>query len=138
MDSTIVVAVIGGLGAIGSAYLSYRASTSANRAAAEATKIKAVEAESEAYVRSQHFYEKLLEEADAHLDRLRTQVRLLGEELDRVTQQLSQEQHISDGLRTQIRALQNRIIDVESAMARLRRQFIVLGGGPAESDALNP
>jgi chromosome segregation ATPase len=123
VDSTILIAGIGLVGAGFSAYLSYRSSTAANRAALQANRISELKVDAEAYDRSQGFYEKLLAEADKHLDRLRTQVQLLGDELERVSNQLNEEQNISDHLRTQVRSLQLRVSDMESSMTDFRRHL---------------
>jgi chromosome segregation ATPase len=110
MESTIVIAAIG---LIGSLSAGYRATTDANR-------VNEKKVDAEAYARSQGFYEKLLTEADKHLDRLRNQVTTVSEQLARVTEQLGEEQEVSDHLRTQLRGLQEKVVTMETALITMR------------------
>jgi len=106
--------VLGLVGAIFSTILSYRAASQANRAAAETARSAERQVEGEAYSRGQVMYEKLLTEADRHLDRLRSQIQLLSEELERVSKQLAAEQTANDLLRVQVRQLHERLQTMES------------------------
>jgi peptidoglycan hydrolase CwlO-like protein len=116
MDKTIIIAAIGLIGSMMAGFLSFKASSAANKATADANRINEKKVDAEAYVRSQGFYEKLLQEADRHLDRLRTQVEELSEQLTRVTQQLSKEQTMSDTLRGQVRQLQQKLNQMEGTL----------------------
>ncbi len=120
MDSTILIAGIGLSGSLAAGYLSYKASSQANKATQDANRINEKKVDAEAYARSQGFYEKLLSEADRHLDRLRTQVEALSEQLTRVTDQLGDEQQVSDSLRNQLRDLQIQVASMESALITMR------------------
>jgi septal ring factor EnvC (AmiA/AmiB activator) len=120
VDNTIIIAAIGLIGSALAGLLSYRASATANRATADANRINEKKVDAEAYARSQGFYEKLLVEADRHLDRLRKQVEELSEQLNRVTDQLNREQRMSDNLRNQVREMQQKMSALESTLTAMR------------------
>jgi len=127
MNAAVVVAALGLAGVVLSAVLSYRTSRQVNTAALEASRVAERQVDGEAYARSQGFYEKLLSEADRHLDRLRTQIQLLGEDLERVSKQLADEQAANDLLRCQVRQLHERV----NAMER-QAQALIPGHDPDE------
>lgn len=132
MDNPLIIAIVGLVGAMFSAYLSYRASTSANRAADEANRVAEKKVDAEAYERSQGFYEKMLQEADKHLDRLRQQVELLSAQLERVVNELNSEQVTSLSLRKRVHELQIQVSTMELTVYELRRQ---LNGSSSEIPA---
>lgn len=123
MDSTTVLAAgIGGIPAIAAAWFAYRASMRASETTSETNRIAATKVDAEAYTRSQQFYEKLLSEADKHLERLRREVDRVNDQLERVNSQLAQEQDVSNSLRNQIRALTTQVGSMETALSSLRLQ----------------
>lgn len=125
--TTIVAAAVGGAPALVAAWFAYRASARANEQAAaqaeETNRIAATKVDAEAYERSQLFYEKLLGEADKHLERLRTQVDRLQDQLDRVNTQLANEQDVSNTLRNQVRILTTQVGSMEATVQILRVQM---------------
>jgi septal ring factor EnvC (AmiA/AmiB activator) len=123
VDPTIVAAVVGGVPAIVAAWFAYRASSNANAQTEETNRIAATKVDAEAYSRSQAFYEKLLTEADKHIDRLRSQVERLNDELDRVGAQAAQERDVANALRDQVRSLTRQVGAMEGTLAEMRRQM---------------
>lgn len=130
MDPTLVAAGIGGVPAIVAAWFAYRSSVRANQSTDEANRIARTKVDAEAYERSQAFYEKLLGEADKHLDRLRAQVDLLSDQLNRVNQQLVSEQEVSATLRGQVRVLGAQVATMEGTIAEVRRQVEAARANP--------
>jgi chromosome segregation ATPase len=127
MDKTIIIAAIGLVGSMLAGFLSYKASSAANKATADANRINEKKVDAEAYVRSQGFYEKLLQEADRHLDRLRKQVEELSEQLTRVSQLLNSEQTMSDALRGQVRQLQQKLTQMETTLNSMQTDLTAMG-----------
>lgn len=123
MDPAITIALVAGVPSVVAAAFAYRSSARAN-------KISETKVDAEAYDRSQLFYEKLLAEAEKHLERLRSQVERLNDQLDRVNNQLAQEQDTSNALRNHVRTLQLQVNSLEATVNELRIQLNGRGGTP--------
>lgn len=121
--TTVIAAAVGGVPAIAAAWFAYRASVHANATTEESNRIASTKVDAEAYERSQVFYEKLLAEAERHLDRLRGQVDRLQDQLDRVNTQLASEQDVSNTLRNQVRSLFTQVNSMEGTLIEMRRQM---------------
>lgn len=130
MDATAVtVAALAGVPALAAAWYTYRASTRAATAQAEAarmaTNLESRKVDQEAYDRAQAIYEKALAEAEKQAERMQKQVDQMRGQVDRLNEQLAKEQDVSNSLRNQVRTLQVSVDSMESTMVQLRAQ---LGG----------
>ncbi len=113
----VLVALVSLFGSVAAAYLSYRASSHANA-------VSAKKVDAEAFDRAAALYDKALQAAERETERMRSQV-------DRINQQLAQEQDVSNLLRNQIRALQGQVDSLEGIVAQLRRSLHEAGARKA-------
>ncbi len=109
MDGATTAAILSAVAALGAAFLTYRASSQANR-------INSTKVDAEAYDRAQVLWEKALAQAESQTDRLRSQV-------DRLSDQLATEQDVSNNLRNQVRTLQQTVTSMEQSLSALRLQI---------------
>lgn len=103
MNEPIVIACIAALPGLGAAYFAYRKSRTAAEAA---TKTASLQVEAGAYERARKLYED--------------GIRQLEDQVQRLRQQVTDEQEVSSRLR-------NRINEMEETIATLRRQLINAG-----------
>lgn len=111
MDTSIVVSLVAGAVAIGSAGLTFRSTAQAN--AANLRKVD-LEEHRDAVERLR----KIIEEQDKHVERVRQQ-------LDRVQDQLAREQDVSMALRATVRALQDQVDDLIRSRHRLEEMLAI-------------
>lgn len=105
-NNPMLIAAITAIPGMVAAVFAYRSSVQANR-------IGQRKVEVDAYDRSKAFYEGMLERAEKEISRLREQV-------SRLSDQLGQEQNVSQTLRIQVRDLQQTMGSMESTLAALR------------------
>lgn len=107
LNPAVIAAVIAALAALGGAWLTYRASSRANK-----TNDRKVDLDE--FKEAQAWYKERLAEADRHLERIRAQ-------LDRVNDQLAREQDVSNALRNELRSLQGQVDLLERTLSRNQR-----------------
>jgi predicted RNase H-like nuclease (RuvC/YqgF family) len=116
---TIITSLIAGIPAVAAAVFAFRAS-------GRATAVEKDKVDAAAYERSQGIYERALTAAQREVDRLQTQV-------DRLTAQLTKEEYVANGLRNQLRAVQQRMSVLEHTVWELGQQ----SGGPDDDQGVN-
>lgn len=109
MDTSIIVAGIAAGVSAGTAFLTFRSASAANKANAKKVDL---EEHRDALARMR----QIIEEQDRHIERVRSQ-------LDRVQEQLAREQDVSMTLRVQIRSLQNQVDELMRSRARLEEML---------------
>lgn len=113
MTVEIWVAAIACLGSLGAAAFSARS-------ASRSTAVEASKVDAAAFERARSIYESALKTLEEQLERMRTRV-------DTLTQQLAQEQDASIAMRRQIREFQEQVEELERTVADLRVQMAKSG-----------
>jgi peptidoglycan hydrolase CwlO-like protein len=108
-NPALLIAVLGGIVSLLTAWFAYRASSRAN--AANDRKV-----DLEEHRDSIDRLKKIIEEQDKHIERVRAQ-------LDRVQTQLAREQDVSNALRNEIRALQGQVDELTRSRIRLEKML---------------
>lgn len=130
MTVEIWVAAIACLGSLGAAAFSARS-------ASRSTAVEASKVDAAAFDRAKSIYESALQTLEEQLERMRTR-------LDTVTQQLTQEQDASIGMRQQIREFQTQVEALERTVSDLRVRLSLAGipthehAAPAEQTGQQP
>jgi len=126
MDASIVVAVVAALGAAGSTVVSVRGS----RAQARETAASAERLEQERQRRDE--ITRLRENLEAIIIRLNADIESTRGEMLRVREQLDREEAVSDGLRSRVRELEEKLHLTNMSMLELQRQLasVMSAGAP--------
>lgn len=111
MDVSILVAIVAALGSLGAAAMAFRSSSAANRSNDRKVDL-------EEHRDAIKYLREIIEEQDKHVERVRAQ-------LERVQEQLVQEQDVSNALRIQVRQLQDQVDELMRSRERLEKLLAV-------------
>lgn len=148
-DNTVAIigAALALIGTVVMGIVAGRASVKANRVTAQSAERVAEQnaaaerarVESEAFSRAREIYDHAITELREELDRIRTQYERTQEQLDKISDKLSQERTSSQGVRDELHRAQremtemsSRIEYMERVIANLRQQILTAGLEPAE------
>ncbi len=116
MDAAVIVAVVAAVPGVAGAVFAARASSRANQIALRASMLDERKVDAQAYKDAQEIYERALAQ--------------LRGQIDRLSEQLAQEQDVSNTLRNQVRTLQQTMLQMEQAQQAMRLQLVAAGITP--------